>query len=288
MTQGQDRFWPVIVGAGLSGCIAVLSPDASAQNYGPDKKRWELTADVAFFDNDIGVTVRDDTLPATAIDLEDDLGFDEYQTVWRLEGRYHFGKQRRNAIEIGYLGLDSTSRVALERDVTFDDTTYIVGGEVEADIAVSLLKAAYVRKLVENETYFVDANIGLFGVGLSAGISGSAFISDANATIGADGSFREETEFTFPLPTVGLSAGLHITPQLTFATRWDAFYVDVDALTGSFHDANATLTYTFRDTFSVGAGYQLLLVDMTVDLSGQDTTYESSFSGPMIRTRVTF
>ena len=85
---------------------------------------------------------------------------------------------------------------------------------------------------------------------------------------GSGGSGREETDFAFPLPVIGLRGSFALTPKWMIRQSFDYFYVNFGDYEGQLVDFLAAVEWNALKHLGLGVGYNYIQMDL--DYSGSD------------------
>jgi hypothetical protein len=78
----------------------------------------------------------------------------------------------------------------------------------------------------------------------------------------------EETDFTVPLPVIGLRGNFALTPKWFIRQSFDYFYVNIGDYEGQLVDFMAAVEWNALKHFGLGVGYNY--VQMGLDYDGSD------------------
>lgn len=123
-----------------------------------DRASLRLGGYYANVDTDIRASDPNDFLSGK-INLENDLGFDQHDTVPRARADFLFGEHQGLALD--YYSIDRNSHQALARAVSYDGVTYSANADVRARLGFDFGSAAW-------RWWFGEGN-DAYGVGLGAG-----------------------------------------------------------------------------------------------------------------------
>ncbi|MBA7549234.1 hypothetical protein ES705_41710 [subsurface metagenome] len=135
------------------------------------------------------------------LDLEAALGLETSTLVLRGDMVYRFGKRRRHSARLTYFRFMRNANKVIESEIEIGDEIYPVGTEVESKFNLRIYKGTY------DYSFFMDDR---FDLGVSIGL----FVMPVTFSTTALGSTGTVTEFTAPLPVLGLRTDFAITPKL--------------------------------------------------------------------------
>ena len=175
------------------------------------------------------------------IDLENALGLETSDFVFRGSISYRFGKRRRHSSRFSYFGFFRNATKVLEAELEIDDETYPIGTEIKTKFNLQIIKVTYDYSFFMDERFDLGVSIGLFVMPIS--FSTQAF-----------GDSEKITDFTAPLPVLGIRTDFLITPKFTLKQSIHLLYLKIDNLEGRIIDLNFMLEYQIWRNFDLGFG----------------------------------
>ncbi len=241
--------------------FALLAPFGIAQEAGePDysDEPWERAALYlgAFFitsDSDLelggGVGIK--------VDAEEVLGLDEHITTFRADAFWRI--TRRNRVDFTYYAMNRDGSNDLRVDIPDGDGgSFPVGTKIKTDFDMTILRGSYAWSFFKNQYFDLGIAGGLYGLSVDFDIKRS----------GSGGSNKEETDFTFPLPVIGLRGSFALTPNFFIRQSFDYFYVNFGDYEGQLVDILAAVEWNALKYLGLGVGYNY--VQMDLEYSGSD------------------
>jgi len=195
-----------------------------------------------------------------AVDLEQALGLEAQNTVFRLGTLYRIGEKRRHRVDLDYLYFNRDSTKTLGQGILVDNVSLGAGTVVETTFNYQIIRAAYSYSFFQDDRMDLAASFGLFVMPIKFEMSASGL--GAN-----EGNF----DFTAPLPAFGLRGDFAITPRWMLRTNLDLFYLEYAAFRGALVDARVAVEYNPWDHFGFGLG----LDSFKLRLSAEDEDYPS-------------
>ena len=206
-----------------------------------------LSTDILFGNEQVGLGI--------AINMEDALGLETTNLVFRGETEYNFGRRDRHQIGFGYFGFFRASTKVLESDIAISGQIFPIGSEVNSRYDLQIFKTAY------QYSYFVDKRVKL---GASLGL----FIMPISFSVSSLGFSDKATSFTAPLPVLGLDANFAITPKLYIKQGIEVLYLQIAEFKGAITDINFRLEYTPWKHIGFGIGYDSYMLSIERDDPG--------------------
>ena len=264
LTRGLPGLTMPIVLAALLLCGANT---ASAQSA--DKDRFSLSLGVFLTNRDTITQIDGETaISGTPVDLENDLGFNKSDSVFRIDGYYKFAERSR--FDFSAFDLSRTGSKQLDKDIEWNGEVYPVDVLVNAKLDLAIYKLAYTWAFMQRENGYVGASAGFY-------------VADIGTSIAAESLARSSSSgLTAPLPVVGLRG------QYDFSERWslrgsaEVFAVDYDAYSGSLNDLYVSLDYQFAEHAAVGVGFNSVRLDIAVDKSGFNGDLNWRYDGGLL------
>lgn len=199
---------------------------------------------------------------ALEVNLEDAVGLDRTTQDLRLGGYWRFGETSRHKVSLDWIKSERSSSKVLEEDVTIDDTTYPAGTELSLDSSLSIIRASYAYSFMMDDRLDLSASFGIYTMPFSFEFEG---ITNS-----------ESSDFTAPLPVIGLHADIALAEDLFLKQSVDFFYLEYENITGSLADVYLGLEWYPWKHFGLGLGYEGFQISLdaegeTIDLDGSLT-----------------
>lgn len=191
------------------------------------------------------------------IDVEEALGLDTTQTVFRAGGLWRFSDNRRHRADLTWFALRRSGGTQLGQDITIDGVTYPTGSQVSTRFDLDVYKASYSYSFIQDDRMDIGAGIGLYIMPIRFELSSSGLVS---------GQVSEAV--TAPLPVVGLRADFAMTPKWYLKTLFDVFYLEYQQFKGAVYSTSVGVEYkAFK---RVGFGLAVENFNLGVEAEGQD------------------
>ena len=192
-----------------------------------------------------------------SIDGEDALDLDEDVTVFRADGFWRI--KRNHRLDFTYYAMNRDGTTSLGVDIPLPDgERFQEGARVKTDFDMTILRASYAWSFFKNEHFDLGLAGGLYGLKVDFEIKQK----------GLGGSGKEETDFMFPLPVIGLRGNFALTPEWFIRQSFDYFYVNWGDYEGYLIDLLAAVEWNTFKYLGLGVGYNY--VQMNLDYSGSD------------------
>lgn len=189
------------------------------------------------------------------VDAEDVLGLEENFTVFRADAFWRI--TRRNRVDFTFYQMNRDGKgVSI-----FDGPDFPLGEEIETDFDMTILRGSYAW------SFFKNAHFDL-------GIAGGLYGLDIDFKMKAEGGGKiQETDFTVPLPVIGLRGNFALTDKWFIRQSFDYFYVNFGDYEGQLIDFLAAVEWNALKYLGLGVGYNFVAMD--IDYSGSDNFLRS-------------
>jgi len=228
--------------------LLVLTETAIAQ----EDPRFSISIGAFFTDRDSQTRVDGDAGRGTDVDLESDLGLKRSDTVFRVDGYWRFAEKHR--FDFSVFDLSRSSSKQIEREITWQDTTYAINSTVETDFDLVIYKAGYTWMFLKRDRSFLGATFGLY-------------VADMKATLSAARARVESNDLTAPLPVIGLRGEYRFADRWALRSSGEIFAVDYGDYEGSLYDVFVGLDFNATKAISVGLGINAVELDVRVSKS---------------------
>ena len=230
---------------------------ASEGGWGPGQDSWKFAVGGFFPAIDTGIRVNGVDL-GDDIDIEDSLGYNDDDTIWRLDGYWRFFKRHR--LSFGFHQFNRDAQVTLEEEFEIGDEIFDIGAAVRSELNMSFIPIDYKYSYFQNEKWELSAGLGVYWVDLEFSVGAYLRIDDEEIVDGF-----ESTDFGGPLPYIVLGFEYYITPKWLAIVKAGYFDLEVGDIGGSLGNIGAQLEYQFTKTFGLGLGYDYFRIDVTIE-----------------------
>lgn len=223
------------------------------------------------FQIDTVIAVKSQDFPlGIHIDVSKDLGLTDSATVPRLMFTYRFGK--RSQLDFDWFSINREGGKRLERTIDFPRREIEIGVGVQAFTDISIYKAVYTWLFHDDSKVRLGLSAGVHVVDFEVGV-------DAGPDRIGDNDFSERAGITAPLPVIGGRLVYQVTPKLGVLFTADVLMVKYDKYSGTFQDVYAIAEYRLSKRFGLGAGLNVLGLDLTVDGDDQLAKLNNTLTG---------
>ena len=271
-----------IVAAVVVALLVVFAPISSiaADSTGPWEK-FNIQGGAFFAALNNKVTVGSEGA-GVAVDLEDALGLDTQNTVFRLGSSYRIDQKRRHRVDLDYLYFNRSASKTLGKDIVVNDNIITAGTKVNSTFNYQIIRAAYSYSFFQDDRMDLAASIGFFVMPIK-------FELEAEGRGSRQGDFN----FTAPLPALGLRGDFAVTPRWFIRTNIDVFYLEYQSFKGALVDTRIAVEYNPWEHFGLGLGFDNFRVQLESennDYPGADFqgVIKSQFMGVQLYARYFF
>ncbi|MCJ7590036.1 MAG: hypothetical protein MUO51_01630 [Woeseiaceae bacterium] len=211
-----------------------------------------MSLGVFFADRDTRTSV-DGDIPGsgTDVDLENDLGFNKSDSVFRFDGYFRFNEKHR--LDFSAFDLSRTGSKQITEEFVWKDTLYPVDVLVNASLDLSIYRLAYTWSFMRRDNGYLGASAGVY-------------VADIGTSIAAESIGRSSSGgVTAPLPVFGLRGQYDFSEKWSFRGSAEIFAIEYGDYSGTLYDVYAGLDYQLFEHAAIGVGINS--VDIGVDIT---------------------
>lgn len=262
----------------------IQTSDRKIQDYQSDDlpwhgRRFKATAGAFFPVNNTEVEVNGTNGNiGTEIDFERDLGF-QSNTV-SFFGTFEWRASRRSRFNLEYFYLKRDAEKTLQKEIEFRDKVYPVDARVASFMDNQMIRFAYGYAIVSKPKYelglLIGAHVMLADVGIDLAANTAAV------------SYRENINFTAPLPDIGIWGEFVLGKKVGLYANVNYFALKIDEIDGRIISYNLSVLYNVYKDFSLTAGYTGLNFRLDVTRPKIDGFFKWGYNGPTIAATYSF
>jgi hypothetical protein len=238
-----------------------------APRVAEDVMRVEILVLDAGFDTKLRVD-NSPILQGTDINAEDDLGLESSQIL--AQGELTLLPGTHHLVRLSGLSSHRSASELIEKQIVFDDQTYLVGERVDSELDLTMVGLTYgYRFLVRDRAELT----GTFGIQVAQ--------VDANALVRSR-VLRDAESGVAPLPLIGLEGRFDFSKRWSFEGRAQYLTVNIDDVKGTILDWRAGLTWRANPHWLLGLGYRSFNVNVDSKNTGTPGFVDLTISGPML------
>lgn len=242
-------------------CVLLTLPSALwASDTAPEKLPWETFAlNAGYFLSAVNSTIRIGGGLGVDIDVEDALGLEGTNSVFRIGGLWRFSKNRRHRLDVSWFSLNRSAGRQILNDIVIENPdgeqiTIETGTTVETRFDLDIYQAGYSYSFFQDDRLDLTLMAGFYVMPIDLGVSVSGLVDE-----------RGTAKFTAPLPVVGFGMDIAISPRWFIRTGTEAFYVEYENFTGSILKVNAAVEFKPWKHVGLGLGFDTLTVNLKAD-----------------------
>jgi hypothetical protein len=222
--------------------------------------------------------------PTDKLDFED-LGLDsETEVVW-ADFTWQFAERWQTSLS--YSSFDSDGGRSASEEGSIGNIDWAVGAQLTTEFDLNLYIADVTWDFVKTDKAHIGVGVGLHAADLDMDVT-----VEVGAEIGGVGGVvevkRESTSVLAPLPNVSLVGGWMITEKLYLGGHLGYLSLTYDKYDGELFSARGALEWRPWRNFGLGAAYQYVDIDLTVDNSSTTDEWDLKFYGPILFLSVGF
>lgn len=236
---------------------------AWAENPGSHDTPWEkFSLNLGYFISSTNTDLRIGSGLGLTADVEELLGLDTTNSVFRVDASWRFTENRRHRLDFTWFSFRRDRSKAIGQDIEYENdegnkVTIPAGSQVNSYFDLDIYKAAYSYSFFQDDRMDLAANIGLYVMPIDIGLKASGLIN-----------VNQKERFTTPLPTLGLRADFAITPKWFFRSGFEVFYLEIKQFKGAIYESNVALEYLPWKYVGFGLGFNTF--NLNIEANGED------------------
>ncbi len=196
------------------------------------------------------------------VNVEDLLGLDTNENVFRIDASWRFTDNRRHKLDFKWFSFRRDGNTTIGQDIPIKDEndnpiTIPAGSQVVTKFDLDIYEAAYSYSFIQDDRMDLAFSIGLYFMPID-------FELNATGLINVD----ETARFTAPLPTLGLRMDFAIAPKWFLRSNFEIFYVEIKEFTGTIYESGVAIEYLPWKHVGFGLGFNTFDLDIKAD--GED------------------
>ena len=255
--------------------VALISLPAMPMALASDDSEFSVSLGVFITDRDSETRVdASGGLGGTPVDLEKELGLDNSDTVFRLDGYYRLNNKHR--IDFSAFDLSRTSTKVIDTEIDWGDTIYPINTTVSGDFDLRIYKLAYTYSIMSRDKGYL-------------GLTGGLYVADIGTRLSAEGiGERQGGGITAPLPVIGLRGEYRFSEKWTLRASGEFFALEYDAFDGSLVDLYAGIDYQLFEHVALGLGLNSVQMDVGVEDADLSGNLDWRYNGGLLFVKVDF
>lgn len=207
--------------------------------------------------------------------MEDDLGLDSSENVFRFDGYYRFNDRHR--MDASVFSFSRSGASTITTDLQWGDRFFTFDTNLDTTFDLDVYKASYTYSfLVRDKGY----------LGVSAGL----YVADINLEVTNldDQSESESSDVTAPLPVIGLRGEYRINDKWSLRGSSEFFFIDIDEIKGALFDLYVGIDYQIFENVALGAGVNSVKIDVDADGSHIVGALDWKYDGALVYLKFDF
>ena len=204
----------------------------------------------------------------TDVDLEDDLGLDNKDSVFRVDAFFRFNDKHR--LDFSAFDLSRSATINIQRDIEWNGTLFPLNTAIDSDVDLAIYKLAYTWSFLHGENS-------------SLGVTAGLYIADVGTLIvGELIGEREGHGATAPLPVFGLRGRYDFSDKVSFRGAAEFFALEYQDFDGSLYDIYAGIDYQLFDHVAIGLGINSVKMDIGITKTYFDGKLDWQYDGGLL------
>lgn len=273
---------------GLVLLLSVIAEPLMADDSIKDSPWKKFSFSAGAFTSASDTDVRFGSGVGVTIDLEDALGLNADNTVFRVETNWRFTDNGRHRLDLTWFSFSRKGDNTITDDVDIsppegEDITIPSGTEVSSYFDLDIFQLNYSYSFIQDDRLDFAGLIGLYIMPMSFGLSATGFVDEEG-----------DQSFTAPLPVIGFRFDVLIVPKWYFRTGSQIFYLRYQDFTGSLLNFRSAVEYNPWKHVGFGLGFDALRLGLQADDAGDYPgidlrgNVDFSYNGLMLYGRVFF
>jgi hypothetical protein len=271
----------------VASLIFFITP-ALAENPASHDTPWEkFSLDLGYFIANTNTDISLGSGLGLTVSVEDLLGLDSTDSVFRVGGSWRFTDNRRHRLDLDWFSFrrDGSTTIGQDFPIKDDDGNEITipaGSQVTSKFNFDIYRAGYSYSFFQDDRMDLAFSVGLYVMPIEIGLNASGLIN-----------VNETERFTAPLPTFGLRMDFALTPKWFIRSNFDIFYLEIKEFTGTIYESGVAIEYIPWKHLGFGLGFNTFNFEIEADgedYPGIDFKGEISFryTGLLLYAKVPF
>jgi hypothetical protein len=241
--------------------VAILLPVADTHaEEASDYQPWEkFGIQAGYFLTAVDSGARFGTGIGVDIDMEDLLGLDSSNDVFRIGALWRFTDNRRHRLDFSWFSLNRDGTGQIGQSITFENEngeqiTIDAGSTVSTFFDIDIYELSYSYSFLQDDRLDLAASLGLYIMPMDVGLAVSGLINEEG-----------KHDFTAPLPVLGLRMDILLAPRWFFRSGAQVFYLEYENFTGGILQVSAAVEYTPWNHVGIGMGFDTMNISVEAE-----------------------
>ncbi|MCH5374281.1 MAG: porin family protein [Planctomycetes bacterium] len=256
---------------GCATALLLASPSAALA----DDESFSVSLGV-FLTNRDSKTRIDGTIPdsGTPVDLENDLGFNKSDTVFRFDGYYRINDKHR--IDFSVFDLSRSGSKQIQKEIDWNDTIYPIDTVVDANLDLAIYKLAYTWSFLRRDSGYLGLTAGLYTADIGTSLSAESIGRSSSGGV------------TAPLPVLGLRGQYDLSERWSLRGSAEVFAFEYGDFSGSMYDLIASVDYQVTNHVALGAGIDVVNMNVGISKPNLDGDLDWRYDGGLLFLKIDF
>ena len=241
--------------------LILISSHAFAQDNDSNDLPWKRSAiEFGYFITTLNSNLRIGTGVGIDIDVEEILGMDSSQSLFRFKFFRRFTENKRHRFDLSWVSLHRSGDNQIARDITVEgpdgnEIEIKAGTKVESFLNLDIFKGVYSYSLFLDDRLDLALEFGLYVMPIEFGLTAEGAIN-----------YDNDENITAPLPVIGLRTDFMLTPRWFIRSGAEVFYLAYEDYVGNIIATWAALEY--QPWKRVGIGGALDFTRLFIEADG--------------------
>ena len=271
----------------MASMLSFITP-AWAENPAAQDTPWEkFNLSAGYFISNVETDLSLGAGLGLTVNLEDLLGFDSTNSVFRIDALWRFTENRRHRLDLTWFSFRRDGSKTIGRDFTITDDqgneiNIPAGTQVTSNFDLDIYRARYSYSFFQDDRMDLAFSVGTYVMPIDIGLKATGLLN-----------VDESEKFTAPLPTLGLRMDFAVTPKWFIRSNFEVFYLEIKEFTGTLFETNVALEYIPWKHLGFGVAFNVFNLDIEAD--GEDYPgidfkgdLEFRYSGLLLYAKVPF
>lgn len=246
----------------VSSLLFLIQP-ALAENPGSHDTPWEkFNLNLGYFISNVDTDLSLGSGLGVTVNLEDLLGLDTTNSVFRVDASWRFTDNRRHRLDFTWFsfrrdGATTVGRKFIIEDKEGNEIEIPAGSQATTNFDLDIYRARYSYSFFQDDRMDVAFSIGTYIMPIDIALK-------ATGVVNVD----ESETFTAPLPTLGLRADFAITPKWFLRSNFEIFYLEIKEFTGTIYETNVAVEYLPWKHLGLGLAFNVF--NLGIEADGED------------------
>jgi len=246
----------------VAGIILFIKP-ALAENPASHDTPWEkFSLNAGYFISNTNTDLRLGAGLGVSVNVEDLLGLDTNNNVFRIDSYWRFTDNRRHRLDFTWFSFRRDGSTTTGQDFTIKDpdgneVTIPAGSQVTSKFDLDIYRVGYSYSFFQDDRMDIAFSVGFYTMPIDISLKSTGFVN-----------VDESDSFTAPLPTFGLRADFAITPKWFLRTNFEIFYVEIQQFKGRLYESTVAVEYI--PWKHLGFGLAANIFDLSIEADGED------------------